>query len=52
MTVIREEDLITSVAVALQYISYFHPMDYIPQIKIDYLHRTLGSDGYQPRHHS
>jgi len=29
MVVIREEDLIESVADALQYISYFHPMDYI-----------------------
>jgi fumarate hydratase class I len=29
MTVIREEDVIESVADALQYISYFHPMDYI-----------------------
>ncbi len=29
MTTIREEDLIESVADALQYISYFHPMDYI-----------------------
>jgi fumarate hydratase class I len=29
MTVIREEDLIESVADALQYISYYHPMDYI-----------------------
>ncbi len=29
MTVIREADLIESVADALQYISYFHPMDYI-----------------------
>ena len=29
MTVIHEEDVITSVADALQYISYFHPMDYI-----------------------
>jgi len=29
MTLIREEDVITSVADALQYISYFHPMDYI-----------------------
>ena len=28
-TLIREEDLIASVADALQYISYFHPMDYI-----------------------
>ncbi|MEN9393405.1 MAG: hypothetical protein RLZZ104_1748, partial [Pseudomonadota bacterium] len=30
MTVtIRENDIIESVADALQYISYFHPMDYI-----------------------
>nr|WP_279351041.1 fumarate hydratase [Erythrobacter litoralis] len=29
MTVIKEEDLIESVADALQYISYYHPMDYI-----------------------
>lgn len=29
VTIIREEDLIESVADALQYISYYHPMDYI-----------------------
>lgn len=29
MAVIREEDVIESVADALQYISYYHPMDYI-----------------------
>ncbi len=29
MVAIREEDLIESVADALQYISYYHPMDYI-----------------------
>jgi fumarate hydratase, class I len=29
MAVIRQEDLIQSVADALQYISYYHPMDYI-----------------------
>jgi len=29
MTVIREEDLIQSVADAFQYISYYHPLDYI-----------------------
>ena len=29
MTIIREADLIESVADALQFISYFHPMDYI-----------------------
>ncbi|HLI04792.1 MAG TPA: fumarate hydratase, partial [Terracidiphilus sp.] len=29
MTVIQQEDLIASVAGALQYISYYHPVDYI-----------------------
>ena len=29
MTTIRKDDLIESVAAALQYISYFHPVDYI-----------------------
>ena len=29
MTVIRQQDLIASVAGALQYISYYHPVDYI-----------------------
>ena len=29
MTVIRQEDVIASVADALQYISYYHPADYI-----------------------
>ncbi|GAA0265941.1 fumarate hydratase [Alteraurantiacibacter aestuarii] len=29
VTIIREEDIIESVADALQYISYYHPMDYI-----------------------
>ena len=32
MTVIRQEDLIQSVADALQYISYYHPMDYITDL--------------------
>src|SRR5882672_9522938 len=32
MTVIRQEDLIESVADALQYISYYHPMDYIKSL--------------------
>ena len=31
MTVIRQADLIDSVADALQYISYYHPMDYHPR---------------------
>src|ERR1700712_3336008 len=29
MVTIREQDLVDSIADALQYISYFHPMDYI-----------------------
>ncbi len=29
MTVIREHDLVQSVADALQYISYYHPPDFI-----------------------
>ncbi len=29
MTTIRQEDLIASVADALQFISYFHPLDFV-----------------------
>ncbi len=29
MTIIKQEDLIESVAAALQFISYYHPVDYI-----------------------
>jgi fumarate hydratase class I len=32
MTVIRQEDFISSVAGALQYISYYHPVDYISSL--------------------
>src|SRR3954453_23200139 len=32
MTVIRQEDFIASVAGALQYISYYHPVDYIQSL--------------------
>src|SRR5215813_8413338 len=32
MTVVKQEDLIQSVADALQYISYYHPMDYITSL--------------------
>ncbi len=32
MTVIRQEDFIASVAGALQYISYYHPVDYITNL--------------------
>ncbi len=36
MVTIREEDLITSVADALQFISYYHPMDYIQALGAAY----------------
>ncbi|MEB0137109.1 fumarate hydratase [Actimicrobium sp. CCC2.4] len=32
MTIIKQEDLIESVAAALQYISYYHPADYIAHL--------------------
>ena len=32
MTVIKQEDLIQSVADALQYISYYHPKDFIDAV--------------------
>ena len=32
MTTIRQADLIESVASALQYISYYHPVDYITHL--------------------
>ncbi len=36
MTVIRQEDLIESVADALQYISYYHPVDFIQAVNEAY----------------
>ena len=36
MTVIRQEDFIASVAGALQYISYYHPVDYIQSLSKAY----------------
>jgi len=36
MITIREEDLIASVADALQYISFYHPMDYIRALGVAY----------------
>src|SRR5258708_1000491 len=36
MTAIRQEDLIQSVADALQYISYYHPLDYIEALNRAY----------------
>lgn len=32
MTIIQQADLIESVAAALQYISYYHPADYIAHL--------------------
>ena len=31
-TIIKQEDLIDSIAAALQYISYYHPVDYIKHL--------------------
>ncbi|MCE0492450.1 fumarate hydratase [Vibrio salinus] len=36
MTVIRKEDLISSVADALQYISYYHPLDFVKALEKAY----------------
>ncbi|MDQ3618286.1 MAG: fumarate hydratase, partial [Pseudomonadota bacterium] len=36
MTTIRQEDFIQSVADALQYISYYHPVDYIRSLAAAY----------------
>jgi len=36
MTIIRQQDLIDSVADALQYISYYHPVDFIQAVKKAY----------------
>ncbi len=37
MTVIREQDLVESIADALQFISYYHPLDYIQAVHEAYL---------------
>ena len=36
MTVIKQDDLITSVADALQFISYYHPLDFIRAMREAY----------------
>ena len=36
MTIIREADLITSIADSLQHISYYHPVDYIKALGVAY----------------
>ena len=38
MTVIRQDDLIESVADALQFISYYHPVDFIQAVNQAYEH--------------
>ena len=52
MTVIRQEDFIASVAGALQYISYYHPVDYITSLAEAYEREqspaAQGRDGADP----
>ena len=51
MTVIKQEDLIQSVADALQYISYYHPLDYIqawPRLRERAVARREGRDRADP----
>jgi fumarase (EC 4.2.1.2) len=44
MTVIKQDDLIQSVADALQFISYYHPVDFIQAMHEAYLREE------SPRH--
>ena len=57
MTVIRQEDFIASVAGALQYISYYHPVDYITSLAAAYEREQSpaaqgcdGADSHQQPH--
>ena len=45
MATIRQEDLITSVADALQYISYYHPVDYIEALLAAGIERSMSRAG-------
>lgn len=36
MTVIRQQDLIESIADSLQYMSYYHPLDYVQAVEKAY----------------
>ena len=36
MTIIQQDDLINSIADALQYISYYHPLDFIQAVNEAY----------------
>ena len=48
--VIREDDLIETIADALQYISYYHPMDYIEALGVAYEPKRLqGESLYQDK---
>ena len=43
MAVIKQDDLIQSVADALQYISYYHPVDFIQAVHEAYQREALNS---------
>ena len=45
MTTIRQEDLVESIAAALQYISYYHPADYIAHLARAYQRGRFGIYG-------
>ena len=45
MTIIRQEDLIQSIADAFQYISYYHPLDYIQALGEAYARGKPGREG-------
>ena len=47
MTVIRQEDLVQSVADALQYISYYHPLDFIQAVNEAYERMIAGKVRYR-----
>jgi fumarate hydratase class I len=45
MSIIKEDDLIDSVADALQFISYYHPLDFVKAVHEAY-ERCYGSNPY------
>ena len=65
MTIIREDDLIQSIAEAFQFISYYHPIDYIQALGKAYereesaaakeamaqilLNSRMSAEGHRPR---
>ena len=48
-TSIRQTDLIESIAAALQYISYYHPADYIAHLARAYAAKPSGQGTPLPR---